>query len=98
MLAWKVGRVTIIRIVELELPIAYDETAPFMRDARPEALRKLPWLQPHFVDKNGSLLLSVHACWSRRQAFAWLSTLALATTVHVQLQAARLCRRHSLSS
>jgi len=61
MLTWKVGEVTITRIVELEIPIAYDPAAPFMRDAKPEALEALPWLYPHFVTVEGALLLSVHA-------------------------------------
>jgi len=61
MLTWKVGRVTITRVVELEMPIAYDPAAPFMFDATPEALLALPWLQPHFVTTQGELLLSVHA-------------------------------------
>ena len=38
MLAWNVGRVTITRIPELEMPIAYDSAAPFMREATPEAI------------------------------------------------------------
>jgi glyoxylase-like metal-dependent hydrolase (beta-lactamase superfamily II) len=61
MLTWKVGRVTITRILELELPIAYDPAAPFMRDATPEALRAMPWLYPDFVTEEGALRLSFHA-------------------------------------
>ena len=61
MLAWKVGRVTITRIFELELPIAYDPAAPFLREATPEALRAMPWLYPDFVTEEGALRLSVHA-------------------------------------
>ena len=61
MLAWTVGRVTITRIFELEIPIAYDPAAPFMREATPEALRAMPWLHPDFVTEAGALRLSVHA-------------------------------------
>jgi hypothetical protein len=61
MLAWKVGRVTITRIFELEIPIAYNPATPFMRDATPEALRAMPWLHPHFVTEEGALRLSIHA-------------------------------------
>jgi glyoxylase-like metal-dependent hydrolase (beta-lactamase superfamily II) len=61
MLTWKVGRVTITRIVELEMPIAYNPAAPFLRDATPEALRAMPWLHPNFVTEEGALRLSVHA-------------------------------------
>jgi glyoxylase-like metal-dependent hydrolase (beta-lactamase superfamily II) len=61
MLAWKVGRVTITRIFELEIPLAYNPAAPFLRDATPEALRAMPWLHPNFVTEEGALRLSVHA-------------------------------------
>jgi glyoxylase-like metal-dependent hydrolase (beta-lactamase superfamily II) len=61
LLSWQVGRVKITRIAELEIPIAYDAAAPFMRDAEPEALRTMPWLYPHFVTEQGALILSVHA-------------------------------------
>jgi glyoxylase-like metal-dependent hydrolase (beta-lactamase superfamily II) len=61
MLKWKVGKVAITRIVELEVPIAYEPATPFMRDAKPEALSTMPWLYPHFVTADGALLLSIHA-------------------------------------
>jgi len=58
MLSWQVGRVKITRIVEMDLPVPVE----FMRGATPEALRKLPWLYPHFVSADDSTLnLSVHA-------------------------------------
>ncbi|CAN7199142.1 MBL fold metallo-hydrolase [Devosia sp. LjRoot16] len=58
MLSWQVGRVKITRIVEMDLPIP----ASFMAGATPEALRRLPWLYPHFVSADDSTLnLSVHA-------------------------------------
>jgi glyoxylase-like metal-dependent hydrolase (beta-lactamase superfamily II) len=53
--------VTITRIFELEIPIAYNPAAPFMRDATPEALRAMPWLHPDFVTEEGALRLSFHA-------------------------------------
>ncbi len=61
MLAWKVGAVTITRIVEVELPVAYDERRPFLKEARPEALAATPWLYPDFVTPEGALRLSIHA-------------------------------------
>jgi glyoxylase-like metal-dependent hydrolase (beta-lactamase superfamily II) len=58
MLSWQIGRVTITRIVEMELPVP----AKFLPWATPAALRKLPWLYPHFVSEDDSVLkLSVHA-------------------------------------
>jgi len=59
MLSWQVGRVRITRIVELDLPVPATAVIP---DATPEALRKMPWLYPHFVSAGDSTLrLSVHA-------------------------------------
>ena len=58
MLSWQVGRVKTTRIVEMALPVP----AKFMPWATPEALRQLPWLYPHFVSEDDSVLkLSIHA-------------------------------------
>src|SRR5438094_8550985 len=55
---WRIGRVTVTKIVELEvtggsrfiLPQAtYDEILP------------IGWLQPHFADERGRLKMSIHA-------------------------------------
>jgi glyoxylase-like metal-dependent hydrolase (beta-lactamase superfamily II) len=61
LLSWQVGRVKVTRIAELEIPIAYDPAAPFMRDAGPQALRTMSWLYPNFVTAADALILSVHA-------------------------------------
>jgi glyoxylase-like metal-dependent hydrolase (beta-lactamase superfamily II) len=58
MLSWQVGRVKITRIVEMDLPVP----AEFCPGATPEVLRKMPWLYPHFVSEDDSVLnMSVHA-------------------------------------
>jgi glyoxylase-like metal-dependent hydrolase (beta-lactamase superfamily II) len=57
-LSWKIGAVTVTRIVELDLPVPY---ALFLKEAEPDALRTMPWLYPNFVGPEGELLLSVHA-------------------------------------
>ena len=58
MLSWQVGRVKITRIVEIDLPVP----ATAIPEATPEALRRMPWLYPHFVSADDSTLnLSVHA-------------------------------------
>lgn len=59
--SWQVGKVSISRIVEVELPVAYHEKYPFMREARPDALKEIPWLFPDFVTPQGELRLSIHA-------------------------------------
>lgn len=61
MLSWQVGAVKITRIVEMELPVAYDERRPFLSEARPEALAETPWLYPNYVTPEGHLRLSIHA-------------------------------------
>jgi glyoxylase-like metal-dependent hydrolase (beta-lactamase superfamily II) len=61
MLRWSIGAVTITRVVELEMPVAYHERHPFIAQARPEVLRATPWLFPNFVTPEGHLILSFHA-------------------------------------
>jgi len=61
MLSWQIGDVKVTRVVEVEMPTPYHEKYPMIREARPEALRTMPWLYPHFVTPEGHLLLSIHA-------------------------------------
>ena len=61
MLSWTVGAVKITRIVELEMPVAYNAEHPFLAEATPEALRTMPWLYPNFVDEEDRMRLSIHA-------------------------------------
>jgi glyoxylase-like metal-dependent hydrolase (beta-lactamase superfamily II) len=61
MKTWTVGKVTITRVVELEMPVAYNPDGPFLKEATPEELRKMAWLYPHFVDEEDRLRLSIHA-------------------------------------
>lgn len=61
MLKWKIGDVTITRVVEMELPVPYNADSAFLKQATPEALKLIPWLAPHFVTPDGSLMLSIHA-------------------------------------
>jgi glyoxylase-like metal-dependent hydrolase (beta-lactamase superfamily II) len=61
MLSWKIGAVTVTRIVEIELPVPYSAKRPFLAEATPEALRQIPWLYPNYVTEDGHLRLSIHA-------------------------------------
>lgn len=61
MLTWKIGDVTITRIVELEIPLPYHPEHAFLKQATPEALADIPWVRPHFVTDEGALILSIHA-------------------------------------
>jgi glyoxylase-like metal-dependent hydrolase (beta-lactamase superfamily II) len=59
MLRWKIGDVTVTKIVELE---ATGGSRFLLPQATPEAVRPmLDWLQPHFADENGRLRMSIHA-------------------------------------
>src|SRR5262245_38441552 len=55
---WKIGNVTVTRVVEVDLPTPGGFVLP---DALPENLAKIPWLAPHFVTPDGMLLMSIHA-------------------------------------
>jgi glyoxylase-like metal-dependent hydrolase (beta-lactamase superfamily II) len=61
MLSWRVGEVTVTRIVEIELPVPYSPQRPFLAEANPEALKAIPWLYPDYVTPEGHLRLSIHA-------------------------------------
>ncbi|MBS0471173.1 MAG: MBL fold metallo-hydrolase [Proteobacteria bacterium] len=58
---WKIGEVTVKRVVEFESPVAFNAEAPFFDGLTVEELRKMPWLFPHFASEDGTLKLSVHA-------------------------------------
>jgi glyoxylase-like metal-dependent hydrolase (beta-lactamase superfamily II) len=55
---WKVGRVRITKVVELE---TVGSTRFILPLASNEEIRKLPWLIPHFATEEGRLKMSIHA-------------------------------------
>jgi glyoxylase-like metal-dependent hydrolase (beta-lactamase superfamily II) len=55
---WKIGDVTITKVVELE---ATGGTKFILPDATPEAVAPYSWMKPHFVDESGRLKMSIHA-------------------------------------
>ena len=58
MLSWKIGKVTVTRIVEMDLPVPSEM---FLPQATAAELRKSAWLYPNFVGEDGTLKLSIHA-------------------------------------
>src|SRR3990167_7648043 len=58
MLRWKVGNVTITRVVE---SVNADLAPLLFPDLTPGDLASVPWLRPHFVDEQGRMVLSIHA-------------------------------------
>src|SRR6201993_3257677 len=55
---WKVGRVKITKIVEME---TVGSTRFILPAATNEKMQKLPWLIPHFATEEGRLKMSIHS-------------------------------------
>ena len=55
---WQIGDVKITRIVEMEIAGGSKFILP---DATREASLAYDWMQPHFMDADGNLIMSVHA-------------------------------------
>ena len=55
---WRIGRVTVTKIVEMEVTGGSRFILP---DATYEAVLPIGWLQPHFADERGRLKMSIHA-------------------------------------
>lgn len=55
---WQVGNVKITRVVEMEVTGGSRFILP---DATRDACLDIPWMQPHFMDENGNLIMSIHA-------------------------------------
>jgi glyoxylase-like metal-dependent hydrolase (beta-lactamase superfamily II) len=55
---WQIGKVTITRIVELEIA---GGTRFILPDATREACLPIEWMKPHFMTDEGRLIMSVHA-------------------------------------
>jgi hypothetical protein len=55
---WRIGDVTVTKIVELEVTGGSRFILP---QANYEAILPISWLQPHFADERGRLKMSIHA-------------------------------------
>ena len=55
---WKIGNVTISRVVEIEGAFPGTFVLP---DAVPANVQKIGWLRPHFATTEGGLMMSIHA-------------------------------------
>jgi glyoxylase-like metal-dependent hydrolase (beta-lactamase superfamily II) len=55
---WRIGEVTITKIVELDLT---GGTRFILPQAVPEAVLPIAWLRPHFASPEGKLRMSIHA-------------------------------------
>lgn len=59
-LEWRIGDIRIVRVVETDLVLPYDAERPLLREATPDALLAMGWLEPDYIDEHGALILSVH--------------------------------------
>jgi len=55
---WKIGDVTVTRVVEIEATGGMSRVIP---DAKRERLQEIPWMYPHFADENGRMRGAIHA-------------------------------------
>ena len=55
---WRIGDVTVTRIVEMEMA---GGTRFILPQATPEAVAPYEWMKPHFVTEEGKLVMSIHA-------------------------------------
>ena len=55
---WQIGDVKITRIVEMEIA---GGTKFILPTATREACLPIKWMQPHFMDAEGNLIMSIHA-------------------------------------
>ena len=56
--SWRIGNVTITRVVEIEATGGMSRVLP---DATRDAVKEIPWLMPHFVSEEGRMRGSIHA-------------------------------------
>jgi hypothetical protein len=55
---WRIGDVSITKVVELEAAGGLRFVLP---DATREAVAGMRWMQPHFMNETGTIVASVHA-------------------------------------
>ncbi|MEM7541375.1 MAG: MBL fold metallo-hydrolase [Pseudomonadota bacterium] len=55
---WQIGDVTVTRVVEMEVT---GGTKFILPQATPEAIARMTWLNPHFANDEGKLIMSIHA-------------------------------------
>ena len=55
---WSIGKVNVTRVVEMQVA---GGTKFILPDATREACLPIEWMQPHFMDEAGNLIMSIHA-------------------------------------
>ena len=70
-LKWKIGDVTITKVVESETLGGGEWILP---DAKPEAVKDIGWLEPHFMNAEGKLIMSWRVLEDGRVSDATIET------------------------
>lgn len=55
---WRIGDVTVTRIVEIEATGGMSRVIP---EAKKERVKAIPWMYPHFADEDGRMRGAIHA-------------------------------------
>lgn len=55
---WQIGKVKITRVIEMEVA---GGTRFILPQATRDVVKEIDWLTPHFADKEGNLIMSIHA-------------------------------------
>jgi len=55
---WQIGNVKVTRVIEMEITGGSRFILP---EATRDAVKPIAWLQPHFADAEGNLIMSIHA-------------------------------------
>ena len=58
MLKWRIGDVTVTKLVELEMA---GGTRFLLPQATRDVIQPIGWLRPHFADEDGRLIMSIHS-------------------------------------
>ncbi|WP_428482906.1 MBL fold metallo-hydrolase [Pyruvatibacter mobilis] len=61
MQTWKVGDITITRIVEYEGPMPGGGEGSMVEAAYPDAVKQIDWLRPHWATDDGMIIAAIHA-------------------------------------
>ena len=61
MQSWKIGAVTIRKLVEFEGTYSTGKPGSMIPAATPAAVQQIPWLLPHFATPDGQVKISIHA-------------------------------------
>ncbi|MGE0830117.1 MAG: MBL fold metallo-hydrolase [Hyphomonadaceae bacterium] len=60
-LVWRIGDITITKIVEMESAVVGGGPKSALTETYPERIKEISWLIPHFATDEGHLRMSVHA-------------------------------------